>query len=93
MSDKALVGDIFSWSPAGTWARASAAVLEFCERWRERARTRRDLAAMSGRELRELGVTQAMAREEMARAPWFDYSPEWRIAGSERRARFAARRR
>ena len=93
MSDKALDRIGTGWTALGAWERLTFAFADAFERWRERMRTRRDLAMLSGRELRELGVSEATARDEISRGPWFDYSPAWRTAEQERRAVFAARRR
>jgi uncharacterized protein YjiS (DUF1127 family) len=47
-------------------------------RWRERMWQRRELAAMSGRDLAELGVLPALAAYEAGRWPWQKISPAWR---------------
>ena len=93
MSDKALDRIGTQWSAQGAFERLVLAFADTIESWRERARTRSELAKLSSRELLDLGMTAAAARDEVSRLPWFDYSPEWRTAGEERRARLAARRR
>jgi uncharacterized protein YjiS (DUF1127 family) len=45
--------------------------------WRERMRQRRDLAAMSERDLVDLGVPPGLAAYEAGRWPWQKASPEW----------------
>jgi uncharacterized protein YjiS (DUF1127 family) len=45
--------------------------------WRERMRQRRDLAAMSERDLADLGVPPGLAAYEASRWPWQKASPEW----------------
>jgi uncharacterized protein YjiS (DUF1127 family) len=45
--------------------------------WRERMRRRRDLAAMSERDLADLGVPPGLAAYEAGRWPWQKVSPEW----------------
>jgi uncharacterized protein YjiS (DUF1127 family) len=46
--------------------------------WRERMWRRRDLAALSGRDLADLGIPPALAVYEAGRWPWQKISPEWR---------------
>lgn len=50
----------------GFWRRAAATLRE----WREVARTRRELAQLSDRELHDIGITYAEAQFESAMPFW-----------------------
>lgn len=51
-------------------------------RWRERQRQRRALAALSERDLADLGIPIGLALYEAGRWPWQNISPEWRALGA-----------
>lgn len=52
--------------------------------WRERSGQRRELAALSPRDLADLGIPPALAAFEMGRWPWQKASPEWREIAAAR---------
>ncbi len=47
-------------------------------RWRERIAERRELAALSQRDLADLGIPPGLAAYEASRWPWQNVSSEWR---------------
>jgi len=47
-----------------------AALAEMTEEWSRRVRSRNELAAMSGRELRDIGVTGAERAYELSKPFW-----------------------
>ena len=46
--------------------------------WRERVAERRELAALSQRDLADLGIPPGLAAYEASRWPWQNVSSEWR---------------
>lgn len=50
--------------------------------WHERHQQRRELAAMSGRDLADLGIPPGLAAYEAGRWPWQKISPEWLALGA-----------
>jgi len=45
-------------------------LIALCNEWRDRLRSRRELAAMSERELRDIGLTRYDARHEARKPFW-----------------------
>ncbi|HJU20332.1 MAG TPA: DUF1127 domain-containing protein [Stellaceae bacterium] len=66
----------------GLFRRASGAL----GRWRERVRQRRELAALSKRELADLGIPPGLAAYEAGRWPWQGVSAAWRELDRAHRA-------
>jgi uncharacterized protein YjiS (DUF1127 family) len=56
--------------------------------WRERVAERRELAALSQRDLTDLGIPPGLAAYEASRWPWQNVSSEWRELDEAGRGRF-----
>ena len=63
----------------GAWPRGVAAQINTVSVWRKRSRQRNELMALArdGFDLKDLGITRALAVREATRFPWQPCDAEW----------------